>query len=157
MSKVVDSIRTSHTGSLPRPDDLIQAMWAKADGVPVDEDALARRVGTAVQEAVDRQRDAGITIVNDGEMSKPSYATYVKDRLHGFGGESVQQYFFADLADFPRSAEIVAANPGRRKRTAPACNSEISVNDLDAVALDIANLTQAVGIAPGAMTFMSAA
>ena len=71
----------------------------------------------------------GITIVNDGEMSKPSYATYVKDRLYGFGGESVQQYFFADLADFPRSAEIVAANPGRRKRTAPACNGAISVND----------------------------
>ena len=132
MSSGVDRIRTSHTGSLPRPDDLIQMMWAKADGVPVDEVALARRVATAVQEVVDRQRDAGITIVNDGEMSKPSYATYVKDRLHGFGGESVQQYFFADLADFPQSAAIVAANPGRRKRTAPACNGEIAVNDMEA-------------------------
>jgi 5-methyltetrahydropteroyltriglutamate--homocysteine methyltransferase len=157
MSSGVDRIRTSHTGSLPRPDDLIQAMWAKADGVPVDEDALARRVATAVQEVVDRQRDAGITVVNDGEMSKPSYATYVKDRLHGFGGESVQQYFFADLADFPRSAEIVAANPGRRKRTAPACNSEISVNDLEAVEVDIANLRRALGPASETETFMSAA
>jgi 5-methyltetrahydropteroyltriglutamate--homocysteine methyltransferase len=81
----------------------------------------------------------------------------VKDRLNGFGGESAQQYFFADLADFPRSAEIVAANPGRRKRTAPACNSEISVNDLDAVTVDIFNLTQAVGSPPDANTFMSAA
>ena len=132
-------------------------MWAKADGVPVDEDALARRVATAVQEVVDRQRDAGITVVNDGEMSKPSYATYVKDRLHGFGGESVQQYFFADLADFPRSAEIVAANPGRRKRTAPACNGEISVNDLEAVEVDIANLRRALGPASETETFMSAA
>jgi 5-methyltetrahydropteroyltriglutamate--homocysteine methyltransferase len=152
-----ERILTTHTGSLPRPDDLIQAMWAKGDGIPVDEAALARRVARAVQEAVDRQRDAGIDIVNDGEMSKPSYATYVKDRLNGFGGESAQQYFFADLADFPRSAEIVAANPGRRKRTAPACNSEISVNDLDAVTVDIFNLTQAVGSAPDATTFMSAA
>ena len=113
-----DRILTTHTGSLPRPDDLIQAMWAKGDGIPIDEGALARRVATAVQEAVDRQRDAGVAIVNDGEMSKPSYATYVKDRLNGFGGESAQRYFFADLADFPRSAEIVAANPGRRKRSA---------------------------------------
>ena len=56
-------------------------------------------------------------------MSKPSYATYVKDRLDGFGGEAVESYFFADLADYPRSAELVAANPGRRKRTAPACTS----------------------------------
>ena len=54
-------------------------------------------------------------------MSKPSYATYVKDRLHGFDGESVQDYHFDDLVDYPRSAELVAANPGRRKRTAPAC------------------------------------
>jgi 5-methyltetrahydropteroyltriglutamate--homocysteine methyltransferase len=157
MSELVDRILTTHTGSLPRPDDLIQMMWAKADGVPVDEVALARRVGRAVQEAVDRQREAGITIVNDGEMSKPSYATYVKARLRGFGGESTQQYFFADLADFPRSAEIVAANPGRRKRAAPACNGEISVDDRDAVMHDIANLTQAAGTASQTRTFMSAA
>jgi 5-methyltetrahydropteroyltriglutamate--homocysteine methyltransferase len=156
MSELVDRILTTHTGSLPRPDDLIQMMWAKADGVPVDEVALARRVGRAVQEAVDRQREAGITIVNDGEMSKPSYATYVKARLRGFGGEATQQYFFADLADFPRSAEIVAANPGRRKRAAPACNGEISVDDRDAVMHDIANLTQAAGTASQTRTFMSA-
>ena len=140
-----------------RPDDLIQAMWAKADGVPVDEAAVARRVGAAVQEVVDRQRDAGITIVNDGEMSKPSYATYVKDRLHGFGGESVQQHFFADLDDFPRSAEIVAVVPGRRKRAAPACNGEISVDDMEAVEVDIANLRRALGPASETETFMSAA
>src|SRR6478736_6440430 len=111
MSRVVDSIRTSHTGSLPRPDDLIQAMWAKADGVPVDEEALARRVGTAVQDVVDRQRDAGITVVNDGEMSKPSYATYVKDRLHGFGGES-RPLIYQDLVGFPEFARRVFGDPG---------------------------------------------
>ena len=73
-------------------------------------------------------------------MSKPSYATYVKDRLHGFGGETIQNYYFADLVDFPRSAEIVSANPGRRKRTAPACTGPISVKDADAAVTDMRNL-----------------
>jgi 5-methyltetrahydropteroyltriglutamate--homocysteine methyltransferase len=155
-------ILTTHTGSLPRPDDLIRIMWAKGDGIPVDEAALADRVATAVQEVVDRQVEAGVDVVNDGEMSKPSYATYVKDRLHGFGGESVEQYHFADLVDFPRSAELVAANPGRRKRTAPACTGPISVKDEDAIAVDMANLAEAAadasaGSAPGAQRIFSSA
>jgi 5-methyltetrahydropteroyltriglutamate--homocysteine methyltransferase len=152
-----DRVLTTHTGSLPRPDDLIQIMWAKGDGVPVDEGALSDRIARAVQEVVDRQVDAGMAIVNDGEMSKPSYATYVKDRLNGFGGESVQNYFFADLVDYPRSAEMVAANPGRRKRTAPACNGEISVRDRGAITTDMANLGKAVAGSAVAGTFSSAA
>ncbi|WP_405237354.1 cobalamin-independent methionine synthase II family protein [Lentisalinibacter orientalis] len=157
MSTGADRILTTHTGSLPRPDDLIRIMWAKGDGIPVDEAALAERVASAVQEMVDRQAAAGISIVNDGEMSKPSYATYVKDRLHGFGGESVQNYFFGDLVDYPRSAEIVAANPGRRKRSAPACNAPISVKDTDAAALDMVNLTNSAKDADVAGIFSSAA
>jgi 5-methyltetrahydropteroyltriglutamate--homocysteine methyltransferase len=152
-----ERVLTTHTGSLPRPDDLIQIMWAKGDGIPVDEGALSHRVATAVREVVDRQVDAGVAIVNDGEMSKPSYATYVKDRLNGFGGESVQNYFFADLVDYPRSAEMVAANPGRRKRTAPACNGEISVRDRDAITTDMANLGKAVVGSAAAGMFSSAA
>jgi 5-methyltetrahydropteroyltriglutamate--homocysteine methyltransferase len=157
MSTGADRILTTHTGSLPRPDDLIRIMWAKGDGIPVDEAALAERVASAVQEMVDRQAAAGIAIVNDGEMSKPSYATYVKDRLHGFGGESVQNYFFGDLVDYPKSAEIVAANPGRRKRSAPACNAPISVNDTEAAALDMVNLTNSAKDADVAGIFSSAA
>src|SRR4249920_4100119 len=126
MKRSTERFLTTHTGSLPRPEDLVRAMFAKEEGVPVDMAALKARIRSAVAAVVEKQVEAGIDIVNDGEMSKPSYATYIKDRLHGFGGESVQQYFFADLADFPRSAEIVAANPGRRKRAAPACNGEIS-------------------------------
>ena len=68
-------ILTTHTGSLPRPDDLIQIMWAKGDGIPVDESALETRVKSAVDETVDKQLKAGISVINDGEMSKPSYAT----------------------------------------------------------------------------------
>ena len=152
-----DRILTTHTGSLPRPDDLIRIMWAKGDGVPVDPAALAERVSRAVREVVERQAAAGISIVNDGEMSKPSYATYVKDRLHGFGGDSIQSYYFADLVDYPRSAEIVAANPGRRKRSAPACNAPISVKDAAAAKLDMENLLTATRNVAVTGTFSSAA
>jgi 5-methyltetrahydropteroyltriglutamate--homocysteine methyltransferase len=90
-------------------------------------------------------------------MSKPSYATYVKDRLHGFAGESIQDYFFQDLSDFPRAAEAVAANPGRRKRSAPACTGPISVKDEGAVDVDMANLAAAVPGGHEHRTFSSAA
>ena len=143
MGMTRDRILTTHTGSLPRPDDLIQIMWAVGDGIPVDQAALSERVREAVSEAVNRQVDAGVSVVNDGEMSKPSYATYVKDRLDGFGGESVQSYHFADLVDFPRSADLVAANPGRRKRSAPACTGPITVKDHEAARLDMVNLSDA--------------
>lgn len=152
-----DGIRTTHTGSLPRPDDLIRMMWAKGDGIPLDEQALARRIESAVRETVKRQIKAGISVINDGEMSKPSYATYVKDRLHGFGGETIQNYYFADLAEFPRSAELVAANPGRRKRTAPACTGPISVKDAEAAVVDMTNLRNAAKDAGAAGVFSSAA
>jgi 5-methyltetrahydropteroyltriglutamate--homocysteine methyltransferase len=154
-----DRILTTHTGSLPRPDDLIQMMWAQGDGIPVDQAALKERWASAVREVVDRQAAAGVGLVNDGEMSKPSYATYVKDRLTGFDGESVQDYFFEDLVDYPRSAELVAANPGRRKRTAPSCTGPIGVKDGTAIEVDMANLDRAVAAAgsPVAGTFSSAA
>jgi 5-methyltetrahydropteroyltriglutamate--homocysteine methyltransferase len=132
-------------------------MWAKGDGVPVDADAVARRVAAAVREVVDRQLAAGITIVNDGEMSKPSYATYVQDRLAGFGGDTIQDYFFLDLADYPQSAAAVAANPGRRKRSAPACTGPISVRDETAVGVDMANLTAALRGDLAGRAFSSAA
>ena len=121
MARTPHTIPCTHTGSLPRPDDLIKTMWAVGDGIPVDRAALDEKVVAAIDSVVRRQVEAGVTIINDGEMSKPSYATYVKDRLSGFAGESVQSYFFEDLVDFPRSAEAVAGNPGRRKRSAPAC------------------------------------
>jgi 5-methyltetrahydropteroyltriglutamate--homocysteine methyltransferase len=151
------SIRCTHTGSLPRPDDLVQIMWAVADGIPVDEAALDTRVVEAVGEVVQRQVDAGVSVVNDGEMSKPSYATYVKDRLTGFEGESVQNYAFDDLADFPRSVELVQSNPGRRRRSAPACVAPIGVKDPDAAARDMEHLTAAATASGAAATFSSAA
>lgn len=152
-----DRIRCTHTGSLPRPDDLVQIMWAVGDGVPVDASALEARVKEAVTEAVERQVAAGVSVVNDGEMSKPSYATYVKDRLTGFEGESVQSYNFDDLNDFPRSVELVQSNPGRRKRSAPACIAPIGVKDPDAAARDMEHLAAAAKAAGASATFSSAA
>jgi 5-methyltetrahydropteroyltriglutamate--homocysteine methyltransferase len=157
MNDTADRILTTHTGSLPRPQDLIQMMWAAGDGIPVDREALEKRIADAVDETVQKQLAAGISIINDGEMSKPSYATYVKDRLHGFGGNTIRNYYFADLAEFPGSAEIVAANPGRRKRTAPACNGPISVKDPEAAVRDMRNLERAASDCDAVGTFSSAA
>lgn len=150
-------ILSTHTGSLPRPDDLIQIMWALGDGIPVDQAALEARIESAVGEIVAKQVAAGVAVINDGEMSKPSYATYVKDRLGGFEGESVQNYHFQDLVDFPRSQEIVAGNPGRRKRTAPACTGPITVKDAHAATKDAELLNAAAAAAGHGNVFSSAA
>jgi 5-methyltetrahydropteroyltriglutamate--homocysteine methyltransferase len=114
-----DRFLTTHTGSLPRPPDLIRMMFAKEEGVPVDPAALADRVRSAVAETVRKQVEAGVAIVNDGEMSKPSYATYVKDRLNGFGGAS-HPLQYRDLVDFPGMAARVFGDPGRSRRRTPA-------------------------------------
>src|SRR6476646_5581017 len=115
MIRSTDRFLTTHTGSLPRPDDLIRMMYAKEEGVPVEREALATRVRAAVSEVVRKQADAGIDLVNDGEMSKPSYATYVKDRLAGFGGTG-NTFVYQDLAQFPNLAKRVFGDPGRSRR-----------------------------------------
>src|SRR5580704_14906585 len=102
---------TTHTGSLPRPDDLIRTMFAKEEGVPVDRPALAARIRVAVAEAVKKQVEAGVDLVSDGELSKPSYATYAKDRLTGFNGTS-NSFVYQDLAEFPNLAKRVFGDPG---------------------------------------------
>ena len=82
MKRSTDRFLTTHTGSLPRPDDLIRMMFAKEEGVPVDaRGARGAHAARPSPRSSQSQTEAGIDIVNDGEMSKPSYATYVKDRL----------------------------------------------------------------------------
>jgi 5-methyltetrahydropteroyltriglutamate--homocysteine methyltransferase len=144
---------TTHTGSLPRPDALMRMMLDKESGESVDEDVLEHTIEAAVRLMVDRQQDAGIHIVNDGEMSKPSYATYIKDRLNGFGGES-GSYSFQDLEEFPGTKAKVFADTGRAKRRAPACTAPITVKDMEAPRRDAERLLAAAG---GRATFMSAA
>lgn len=156
MLRSKDKFLTTHVGSLPREHDLTLMMWAREDGVPVDREALAARVRRAVAETVKRQRTAGIDIVNDGEMSKPSYATYVKDRLTGFGGED-NAFAFQDLADFPELAKRVASDPSRQHRKTPACNGPVAMRDLSGTLEDIANLRAAVGEANMGSVFVSSA
>jgi 5-methyltetrahydropteroyltriglutamate--homocysteine methyltransferase len=156
MQRSVDRFLATHTGSLPRPDDLVRMMYAKEEGVPIEHDALAARIRAAVAEVVRKQAEAGIDLVNDGEMSKPSYATYIKDRLAGFGGTG-NTFVYQDLADFPKLAQRVFGDPGRSRRKTPACNAPISVRDPAAAREDAANLKAALGNVPSAGGFLSAA
>jgi 5-methyltetrahydropteroyltriglutamate--homocysteine methyltransferase len=158
MKRSTERFLTTHTGSLPRPDDLVRTMYAKEEGVPVERGALAARIGAAVAEVVARQVAAGVDLVNDGEMSKPSYATYVKDRLDGFGGTG-NTFVYQDLAEFPRLAQRVFGDPGRSRRKTPACNGPISVRESGAAEAqaDVENLKAAIAGAGAAEGFMSAA
>ena len=156
MKRSSERFLTTHTGSLPRPDDLVRMMFAKEEGVPVDRAALAAEIRAAVAEIVKKQTATGIDLVNDGEMSKPSYATYVKDRLSGFGG-SGNTFVYQDLAEFPNLAQRVFNDPGRSRRKTPACNAPIGVADPEAPLADVDNLKAALGVVKAAGAFLSAA
>ncbi|HXQ52928.1 MAG TPA: cobalamin-independent methionine synthase II family protein [Stellaceae bacterium] len=156
MRRSTERFLTSHTGSLPRPDDLIRTMFAKEEGVPVDQAALAARVRAAVADIVARQVAAGIDVVNDGEMSKPSYATYIKDRLDGFGGTS-HPLQYQDLVDFPELARRVFGDPGRSRRKTPGCTGPVHARDGSEVAADVANLKGALASVTAAEGFLTAA
>ena len=151
-----DRFLTTHVGSLPRAQDLVDLIFAREDGTALDEAALAARIKQAVVHVVDRQAAAGVDIINDGEQSKPSYATYIKDRLNGFGGAG-NSYAFQDIEDFPTVKERIFSDPGRKKRNAPACNGPISVKDMVAVETDAATLNAALARHEGRQAFMSAA
>ncbi len=149
----MSGFKTTHTGSLPRPDYLLDLMFAREGGEAVDEGRLAEAIDRATADVIARQAEAGITVVGDGEMSKPSYATYIKHRLSGFGGEA-GQYEFQDLEEFPGAKAQVFGNKGRAKRSAPACTAPITVIDMDAPREDAERLNR---LAKGHETFMSAA
>ena len=147
---------TTHTGSLPRPDDLVSIMYAKEEGQNIDHAELGERIHAAIAEVVAKQRKAGIDIINDGEVSKPSYATYVKDRLSGFGGTG-NTFVYQDLVEFPNLAKRVFGDPGRSRRKTPACNGPITVSDGAAVRIDVENLRSALGTNQVQRAFISAA
>ena len=156
MKRSTDRFLTTHTGSLPRPEDLIRTMYAKQEGVPVDAVALERRVAAAVAEVVQKQSAAGIDVINDGEMSKPSYATYITDRLSGFGGTG-NTFVYQDLADFPNLAKRVFGDPGRSRRKTPACNAVIGVRNPQAAQADVDHLKAAFANVEAKEAFMTAA
>jgi 5-methyltetrahydropteroyltriglutamate--homocysteine methyltransferase len=152
-----DRILTTHTGSLPRPADLIEMIRAREQGESVDEAKFQARVRSAVAETVQKQVDEGIDVVSDGEEGKPSYATYVKNRLTGFEGERRMPIRIqGEARDYPEYTE-------RRMATTatilvrPTCNGPISWKDFEAVTRDIDNLKAAVEASKPAGIFMTAA
>jgi 5-methyltetrahydropteroyltriglutamate--homocysteine methyltransferase len=155
MKRSTERILTTHVGSLPRPGDLIRTMFAKQEGVPIDDAALEVRTRSAVAETVRRQLDAGVDVVSDGEMSKPSYVTYVIDRLDGFGGESHPVETYSDLDDFPVLHRKVFGDPGRSRRRLPACDGPITVRDPEAANVDVEHLKAA--LPDGQEAFLNAA
>src|SRR3954464_11048466 len=150
----VTRILTTHVGSLPRPDDLIRTMFAKQEGVPVDPASLEERTRDAVAGVVQRQIDAGVDVISDGEMGKPSYVTYITDRLDGFGGTS-QPLSYQDLESFPALKQKVFGDPGRSRRRTPACDAPITVKDPDQARHDIEHMVAA--LPAGHTGFMNAA
>ena len=158
MKHSTERILTTHTGSLPRPDDLLAMLRLKEAGETYDEAAFAARVKSAVDEIARRQIEAGIDIINDGEMSKPSYSTYVKDRLTGFesGGKS-EPLLASDMGEFREFSRRGRGEAGVTVLKRPACTGPIAYRDRQAVQTDLENLQAAVAAANPAESFMTAA
>jgi 5-methyltetrahydropteroyltriglutamate--homocysteine methyltransferase len=158
MKRSIDRILTTHTGSLPRPDHLLALLQHKESGEAFDPATLAVRVKSAVAEIVRKQMEAGVDIVNDGEMGKPSYSTYVKDRLSGFErAEKSVPLRATDLAEFRNFARRGASETGVAVLKRPACSGPISYRDRNAVEADVQNLQAAVAAAQPVEAFMTAA
>jgi 5-methyltetrahydropteroyltriglutamate--homocysteine methyltransferase len=122
MKRSTHHILTTHTGSLPRPTDLVDMVLRKEAKQPVDEDVVAMRVRSAVAAVVRRQAEVGVTVVNDGEQGKSGYSTYMKDRLTGFEGESPAATLSGEANDFPEytARRAVRAAPKRPRAPAPS-------------------------------------
>jgi 5-methyltetrahydropteroyltriglutamate--homocysteine methyltransferase len=152
---------TTHSGSLPRPSRFLSLVLAREAGEPVDEAQFAEQVRAAVLQTVRLQAAAGVDVLSDGEMSKPSYATYVTDRLAGFGGQgSIEQVAASVMAleEFPdlagKQAQTAASAATTRFTT---CDGLVRYVGQGAVQSDIDILTAATGGVWAAGVFMSAA
>src|SRR5215831_15292556 len=158
MKRSTGRILTSHTGSLPRPQNLAQLMIAREQGKVFDEQELESSIDNAVDEVVRRQVDVGIDIISDGEMSKIGFANYVKDRLEGFGGQSIP-FTAQDILDHPdlKVHLLRRTEDGGGRNFIPACTGPISLRDQDAVHRDIANLKAALEEVQPEGVFMPAA
>jgi len=154
-----ERIPTTHTGSLPRPDDLIELLYRDANGEEIDRPRLDRRVREAVAESVQQQLDAGLDIINDGEMGKVSYSTYVAQRLTGYESHAhVARRPRPDAADFPRYAEWDARQQrGSFTIKRYACTGPVSYVGKEQLKRDISNLRDALKGVPAGTTFMTAA
>ena len=152
-----ERILTTHTGSLPRPGDLLELLVARDRSEPYDQAAFDERLQAAVDYSVQKQIAAGIDIVNDGEMSKIGYGAYVKERLTGYGGEEAPRIHASDLDEFPVYFRQLYGPEGIDKMTRPLCNGPIEYADLDAVKTDLKNLATSTQGTPIAERFLNTA
>ena len=149
-------VKSTHVGSLPRSQDVVDFIFARERGEDYDKAAFDACMKAAASEVVQKQVEAGIDIVSDGETSKISYATYVKDRYTGFSGDSPRNAP-ADLKMFPSFLERIANSGGTPQYARPMCTGEVRVKSHDDLNKDIANLKAAMAAHGAARGFMNAA
>ena len=149
-------ILTSHVGSLPRSQEVVDFIFARENGVSYDESLFDKTMTNAVNETVKKQTESGIDIVSDGETSKISYATYVKDRYTGFSGDSPRNAP-ADLKMFPTFLERLANDGGTPQYARPMCTGPVSSKGQGELQKDISNLKAAMSANGKARGFMNAA
>jgi 5-methyltetrahydropteroyltriglutamate--homocysteine methyltransferase len=156
MKRSTDRILTTHVGSLPRGRGLVALLYEKENGELHDQAELDAAVRAAVDGVVAKQREIGLDVVSDGEMSKVGYATYIKDRLSGFAGHHPRPPHL-DLAPYPEFRDAMARMIGKQAFRRAGCVGPIELVDRDAVKKDIANLRAALVRHPAPAAFMNAA
>ncbi|MEM8978845.1 MAG: cobalamin-independent methionine synthase II family protein [Pseudomonadota bacterium] len=149
-------VKTTHVGSLPRTQEVVDFIFARENGADYDEAAFDASMTQAASETVRRQVEAGIDIVSDGETSKISYATYVKDRYTGFDGDSPRNAP-ADLKRFPSFLKRLADDGGTPTYARPMCMGEVKSKGQDELLKDIANLKAGMAEHGAKEGFMNAA
>tara|TARA_B100001250_G_scaffold178910_1_gene153807 strand:- start:949 stop:2076 length:1128 start_codon:yes stop_codon:yes gene_type:complete len=152
----LDKIKTTHVGSLPRSNELSELLFKKDKKEKIDLIKFDEVVKKDVEKIVKKQIELGIDIISDGEMSKISYATYVKDRIDGFSGES-ERKAPKDLDDFPSFKERIARTGGTPTYTRPCCTNELKVKDTTSLAKDIKNFKDVLRANNHKEAFMNAA
>lgn len=156
MKTSTDRILTTHVGSLPRSKAVTDVVFARENGEALDQAAAGKTIRDAVNQVVQLQARARVDIVSDGEMSKISYATYIKDRITGFEGDSPRQPP-SDLEEFPGFLQRQASSGGTPSYSRPCCVGDIRVKDMGPVSEDIENFRSAMTGVEVSEGFMNAA
>ncbi len=157
MRHSTDQILTTHVGSLPRPQPVVDQLFAEDRGELADRAEYDTVMQDAVGDVVRRQVESGVDVVSDGEMSKISYATYIRHRLTGFEIGDAPRATPKDLDDFPDFKRRLAEQGGTPQYHRPICRGPIAVKDLSSLDKDIDNLNAAAAAAGAPEAFMNSA
>ena len=152
----LNKISVTHVGSLPRTQEVVDYIFARENNQKYNQNQFDSVMSNAVLETVKKQVDAGVDIVSDGETSKISYATYVKDRYNGFSGDSPRNPP-ADLKLFPTFLKRLADDGGTPTYARPMCTDRVSSKGQVDLNKDIFNLKTAMKICNVSRGFMNAA